>query len=759
MNAAPGHLPSPRPVRALIAVALALAAAYAASTLMPALRASDGLVTLWDTWVYLAGFALSIAIVGARVALVRTERWAWAALAAAFAASMTGDVLWLVLLGDLDVVPIPSIADPFYLAFYPLAYLALWGIVRARMPRIAAGMWLDGLISGLAVGAVFAALLVDAVVASTGGSVAVVVTGLLYPIGDLLLLLLVGGLVGLFGGRLGSTWVLFGAGLAVWVVSDTLYLQQTAQGTYEVGTPVDAGWPVGMVLVAMAAWRRGERRATPAADWITLLLPAAATLVAALVLVVCALRDQGGPVIAVTLAAAAVVTAVARTFLTFRDVRRLAETRQMALTDELTGLPNRRALMLRLDEAVDGDREVALLLVDLDRFKELNDTLGHHVGDRLLVQAGHRMAATLRPGDLLTRLGGDEFAGVLVGAGADEARAAAIRLRERLEEPFLLDGIPVQIDASVGIALHPVHAASPATLLQYADVAMYEAKAARTGVEIYAAERNLHSRGRLALIGQLRDGIGRGELQMHLQPQVDAASGVLVGVEALVRWDHPERGLLAPGAFLPTVEQTNVMRPLTEHMLREALTLSVAWRGSGRAVPIGVNVAAPNLLDLGFGRTVARLLVETGAEAGDLRLEITEDGVMADPERASAMLEEMRDLGVCVSLDDFGTGQSSLSRLRSLPVDELKIDRSFVLNMEDDDQDAAIVETAATLGTRLGLRVVAEGVESQAAWNAVRDAGCTVIQGYFVSRPLPVGDFEAWRAGWDARVPASLGSA
>ena len=365
------------------------------------------------------------------------------------------------------------------------------------------------------------------------------------------------------------------------------------------------------------------------------------------------------------------------------------------------------------------------------------------------------MAAAVRPGDLLGRLGGDEFAGILDDADEATARVIAERLRDQLDTPFVLDGIPVQIEASVGIALRPDHAADADELLQFADVAMYQAKGDRTGVEVYAAARDGHSRDRLALVADLRAGVERGELVSFLQPQVDAATGALVAVEALARWDHPVRGLLAPGAFLPAVEQTNVMRPLTEAMIRDALRLSVAWRHAGHGVPVAVNVAAPNLLDLGFADTVARLLMEMGAEPGDLRLEITEDGVMVDPDSATTVLADVRALGVRLSLDDFGTGHSSLARLRHLPVDELKIDRSFVFGMASEAQDAAIVRAAATLGVELGLTVVAEGVEDPSSWDAVRAAGCHVIQGYHVARPLPLGEFEAWRAGWDAAVPSA----
>ena len=320
----------------------------------------------------------------------------------------------------------------------------------------------------------------------------------------------------------------------------------------------------------------------------------------------------------------------------------------------------------------------------------------------MLEQIGPRLRAVLRAGDMLARLGGDEFAAVL----ADAARREPVgrRIARALEEGLRVDGIDVRIGASIGIAVFPEHGDDAETLMQRADVAMYQAKAARSGHAFYQRERDRHSRERLELIGELRDAIGTEQIILHFQPKLDLDSGRIDDVEALVRWMHPERGLLGPGAFVPLAEQTGVMRELTEHVLDAALHQIAAWYETGLDLSVAVNVSAATLLDEGWATDIGTALVRHGVPASRLRIEITEDTLMADPERALRVVEDLVAMGIGVSIDDFGTGYSSLGLLKHLPVDELKIDRAFVRDLLHDEADAAIVQSVVDLGRRLGLR-------------------------------------------------------
>jgi diguanylate cyclase (GGDEF)-like protein len=375
---------------------------------------------------------------------------------------------------------------------------------------------------------------------------------------------------------------------------------------------------------------------------------------------------------------------------------RLAETRRQASTDELTGLPNRRWFDRELRRAIENaraaDEALALLVIDLDHFKELNDTLGHHAGDRVLAQLGPRILSALREGDRVARLGGDEFAVLLRGAGA--AEGAGERIAAALSERFTVEDIELQIAASIGVALFPEHGDDAETLLQRADVAMYQAKRRRSGTEFYARERDMHTRERLQLIGELRDAVARDHLTLHFQPKLDLGRNRINGVEALVRWPHPTRGMVPPDEFIPLAEQTGVIGPLTELVIRKALRQAADWAARGIALTMAVNVSATNLLEAGWTEGVLAALERHGVRPDRFVVEITEDVLMTDPDRSLTALAVLSAAGVRVALDDFGTGYSSLSYLKRLPVDELKIDRSFVFEMGTDPADAAIVQTA-----------------------------------------------------------------
>jgi len=447
--------------------------------------------------------------------------------------------------------------------------------------------------------------------------------------------------------------------------------------------------------------------------------------------------------------------------------RHRAETalKHQALHDALTDLPNRTLLderlksELALAEARGGT--LALAVVDLDRFKEVNDTLGHHAGDALLKEVAERFRGVLRDSDFVARLGGDEFAVVLRDADETSAMPVVERLLAALAQPCVLAERVLDVEASLGLAFYPAHGHDAGTLLRRADVAMYVAKRGRGGVVTYDPAHDRHGPARLTLLADLRRAIDAGALLLHYQPKLDIRSGVVDAVEALVRWPHPELGVLPPDQFVPLAEQTGAIVPLTRWVLGEALRQLAAWDRAGLRLGMAVNLSLNSLHDPQLADTVANLLCEHAIVPNRLTLEVTESVLMTDEAAMGEPLARLADLGVVVAIDDLGTGYSSLSNLKRLPVDEIKIDKSFVLNMVADAKDAEIVRLISDLGHALGLRVVAEGVETAAALEQLTGLGCDVAQGYYLSRPLSADGFERWlrSSPWPAERPSPAASA
>ncbi|MEA2479777.1 MAG: hypothetical protein QOJ07_1699 [Thermoleophilaceae bacterium] len=433
-----------------------------------------------------------------------------------------------------------------------------------------------------------------------------------------------------------------------------------------------------------------------------------------------------------------------------RELRRQsAHNAHQARHDGLTELPNRNAYYEAVRDVIEragtsGQRS-ATMIIDLDRFKEVNDTLGHHMGDLLLCQAADRLRTALRDSDLLARLGGDEFAVLLPTIASQEtATAVAERIRRALEPPFELQGLTVHVGASVGIAISPDDGTDADSLLQRADVAMYLAKESARAHAFYDAATDPYSASRLGMVAELRRALVERELEVYYQPKALMPSGEVTGVEALVRWNHPERGLIAPNDFIPLAESTGLIGRLTVLVLDEALRQCAAWRAGGLEVAVAVNLSARNIADAELPELVQGLLADHDVAPSSLVLELTESTLMVDPIRAKEVLMVLHRMGVGLAIDDFGTGYSSLSYLSELPVTELKIDRSFVKSMATSDGDAFIVRATIDLGRNLGLRVVAEGVETEAMWDRLGDLGCDVGQGYYLSRPVPAAELTEW---------------
>jgi diguanylate cyclase (GGDEF)-like protein len=415
-----------------------------------------------------------------------------------------------------------------------------------------------------------------------------------------------------------------------------------------------------------------------------------------------------------------------------------------ATTDFLTGLANRSEFMDRLTEACGSGTPIAVAFIDLDRFKEVNDTLGHHSGDAVLVEVASRLRRSAREGDLIARLGGDEFGLLLPGVDRRAARNVLDRIRGALIAEIEIDGVPVSAEASIGTALFPEDATEMSELMQCADIAMYASKDAQAGVVEYSLELQHHSRARLALVSQLRRAIESDELVLHYQPKIELRTGEVRSVEALIRWAHPTLGLLPPSEFLQIAESTGLIGPLTDWVIDNALQQIARWRDDSLPLAVAINVSARDLCDQTLPDRIFARLDALRIEHGLLQVEITETAVVSDPPRAVATLQRLREGRVRVSLDDFGQGYSSLAHLARLPLDELKIDRSFIANMTTNPNERAIVRAVIELGHHLGLEVVAEGIDSVDLLEALSAWGCDAVQGYALTVPLPAADVAGW---------------
>jgi diguanylate cyclase (GGDEF)-like protein len=651
-------------------------------------------------------------------------------------------------------VATPSLADVFYIGFYPLFYAAVVLMLRKEIGRLLPATWLDGAIAGLGAAAVCAAFAFHAVFRSLGGDAANVnplgvAVDLVYPIGDVLLLaLVVGGTAILPGRRL--PWLLFATACAVNGVGDTFNL---FGATSQVGVVFNGiAWPIAITLMSISVWvPAGPRRLLDGGRLPGFLLPGAGAVAGLVILFMGALQHQVIP-IAVGLATGTLVVVGLRLALSVHGLRALTEQRhRQAVTDELTGLGNRRQLTILLDAFFEDlanpatpPRTMAFLFVDLDHFKEINDSFGHSAGDELLKQLGPRLRSSLRASDVLVRIGGDELAALLVDSEPAYAAGLARRITWLLEQPFVLNGVSVSISASIGIAAAPADATDSIGLMRCADVAMYRAKLNHQPYEVYTPSID-DSSNRLVLVEELRAALENKSLVVHYQPQVDLRNGETVAAEALVRWQHPRLGLIPPLDFLPLAEEAGLMGPLTSLVLDQALAQHAIWRSAGRRFAISVNVSSSNLIDPGFIDMVRDALLRHRVPARALILEITETTIIRDFAVCKSAIEDLRGLGLGVSIDDFGSGFTSLAYLGSLPITELKLDRTFIggLSSRGREQDVKLVRATIELGHALGLLVVAEGIETLATLELLSLLGCDRAQGYFTGRPVPAAEFDA----------------
>jgi diguanylate cyclase (GGDEF)-like protein len=722
-------------------------AAMVAAVAGQALLAAIGLDTGADIAGGLVVPLLAALIVAERVRRTHSERTAWSAVVVALGLLIAGNVYCVLAFADPASPPVPSPADIAYLSEYPLMFMALGLLVRDRAVGFRPSLWIDGVVATLSVAGLWTAL--DPPQVAHAGSMLGALTLNAYVVGDVVLAAAAVGTFALFSWRPGPAWLVIAGGLVAQSAADLLTSMSGGHSAVVLQL-IGVLWSVAVATFIIAAWMPTTKRPHHTiAGWRAQAPTVAFSTVALGTLVAGVAGDV--PVLARTFATAAVAAAMLRLLWTANENVGLEFARRLAVTDDLTGLGNRRQLWTSIRAACARRERFALLMIDLDGFKEVNDALGHNAGDLLLRGMADRFSRLIRPDDVLTRLGGDEF-GVLV-RGCDEAAAVAFadRVGEVLETGFRVHGITVRVAASVGIVIAVGDDTAP-ELLRRADVAMYEAKRNRSRREVYDPETDQRSPARLAMMDQLRRAIEARTLAVHYQPKARLRSGEVYGLEALVRWRMPDGELLMPAEFLPLADNAGLMYELTLCVLERALADVAGLRVRRPQLTVAVNVPPVAILDANLALDIARLLAAAGLPGRALEIEITEESLMADRLRARSLIAGLRELGVAISIDDYGTGYSSLPYLRDLEVDSLKLDRSFVTGLAHSGKAGTIVASTIKLAHALGLWVVAEGVESSDDWLALDALDCDAVQGFLLSRPVPIEVIAGSLGSADARA-------
>ena len=645
---------------------------------------------------------------------------------------------------------IAAFGDIGYVLFYPLALLGIARLLR-RASRLNLSEILDALIVGLGVGAAGAALALRPLMSSIfASSTSLTFTGLLYPIADLVLFAYVAAAIKASGRHLSPRTAWLAGGMVLFAFTDGLFLYQTSMSSYTFGTWLDSGWLLGFAVLAESVWHPSAEIEEASASALAQELALASGMA---ILTASAIWPSLFPTYALIPACATLVAAFVRMGLSLREARRLSQEELLARTDELTGLANRRLFVAQLSVAVtqwkSGRSFGALMIIDLDGFKEVNDSLGHLAGDALLRGVAGRLNAKMPRDSLLARLGGDEF-GVIMRSPriVEDSDELARQLRETLLTPFQVSGVKIRVDASIGIAYAPHHGDDASTLLRRADIAMYRAKRAHLGLSVWDEFADEISPDRAGLAEELSQGLRRSELILYYQPIVSLIDGRVEAVEALMRWRHPRLGLLNPEHFLPLAERIGLIHDITITALTQGLQVIADWQREGIDTAIAVNISARDLDRIDFLDSIERALDTSGVDASALILEITEDVLLVDPEGAARVIKHLAKMRVGIAIDDFGTGFSSLSYLQQLPVNTLKLDRSFVAHLVDAGRAGvrarAVAKAVIDLARSLDLACIVEGVEGGQVLHQLRELGCTRAQGRYLAPPMPAVECRGW---------------
>ena len=656
----------------------------------------------------------------------------------------------------MTTVNFPSPSEILFLTSYlGIAAFLLTEVPRRRMPSVT--VWLETTVICGATACAAAVVVLTPISVNFDADGVQLLLAVLYPVIDLALATLVLAQMLLHQRDRSGRTIALALGFVLLAAADSSFVLTLSQMTYSSDVALDVLWGASFALIVTAACLPPSAGFSP--------LPAhrrARTLMAAaavaLGVLIISPRDGIGYVF-IVVAVITLVSAGIRMAVALQEARGAAEAMRLSRTDELTGLPNRRAVLTDLDAGLQADIPLGFMLLDLDGFKDINDSVGHATGDALLVLVAHRLRESMRARMTVARLGGDEFAIIVPDDEPVTLLETAHEVCDLLREPHPIDGLHLTIQASVGVTVRQPDDTSATDLLRRADVAMYEAKATRSGAMLYDPAQDDFSRDRLRRTDELRRGIRAGQLVMWYQPQIDAATQEVSAVEALVRWDHPTDGMLPPIAFLPDARRYGLMTELSLAVMRMVLEDARQWMGQGLDFRVSMNCAPPELLGGTLLPELFGILDRVHLPPWTLVVEITEDSVMSDPERARERMLELRDHDVEVAIDDYGTGFSSLSYLRDLPVHELKMDRSFVATMGSDARSRVIVDTTRQMAHAMGLRVVAEGVEDAATAAALIAMNIDVLQGYHVAPPMPATAVAGWVRDWSANLspdPASL---
>ena len=730
--------------RAAKVLVVTLGAAYALSTLIPfGSRRPEFL----DTWFYSVVLVALSLLALARPILVRRNRLAWLCVGVGVTSWSVGDIYWAANFATVDAsdIPVPSLADVFYVGLYPLAYIGFILLARATVRRLPASVWLDGVVTSLAAGAMFSAMtLTDVLSDSAGTAFAETITNLSYPIGDLVLMVVAVAALAMVRWRTDPVWWLLGLGAAAFAVADTAYLFGLANDTYSDGTWIDGMWVLGLALMALAGSLLRRRPVAEVQGFAALLVPILFSLCGLAVLIVGTFVPLHP--VTIIMASGCLIAAGVRTALTFEQTRELARSRAEAATDELSGLGNRRVLDTALPSMLDNlppGAALPLTIVSVDHLREMNRILGYTAGDMILNTLGSRLQDALPAGAVAVRLGGAEVAILRTVAGtADSIARDTEALLRSLGSPVLAGPVPVQIELSAGVAIAPMHATTAAELIRCAEDALHAAKANRSEVEIYDSNRrgDLGSR----LLPDLLRAVENEQFFVYYQPKVDLTTRRPVALEALLRWHHPTEGWIEAEPLQRLAAQVGLTRQLTRILLLSALQTCAGWRRQGYDIGVAMDVSAADVLDSRLPYDVAKTINKLAVPPAAFTLEVAEEVLLIDVRRTAKALSQFRQFGVRLSLDHYGRSAPSLTRLRSLPIDELKLDSSFVEPMLNSSQDAVVVRSTVDLARSLGISTVVEGVATRDLLDAAMLAGCSGAQGSLLGDPMSPDSLQSW---------------